>query len=140
MVDNFNDLTYVLLMISTSQEENLSGKKSFEIWDVTFGVKISIHHAAQIRYRGNNYNLCPYALKDFVEKWNKLNVYDDGITPMENFSDTKTDIIIKKTIYESIQFMSWMEGYKAKYMSLPSGKLVRVQGFTFVIQNFMQGQ
>ena len=67
-------------------------------------------------------------------------MYDDGITPMENFSDTKTDIIIKKTIYESIQFMSWMEGYKAKYMSLPSGKLVRVQGFTFVIQNFMQGQ
>ena len=39
MVDHFNDLTYVNLTISTSQEKILEEKESFEIWASTFGVK-----------------------------------------------------------------------------------------------------
>ena len=45
MVDHFSDLTHVKLMRSTSQEETLSGKASFERWAATFGVKIERYHA-----------------------------------------------------------------------------------------------
>ena len=45
MVDNFSDLTYVHLMISTSQEETLAVKAAFEIWAFTFGVKIHIYYS-----------------------------------------------------------------------------------------------
>ena len=45
MVDNFSDLTYLHLMISTIQEDNLEGKVDFERWDSTFGVKVKIYHA-----------------------------------------------------------------------------------------------
>ena len=39
--------------------------------------------------------LYPYALKAFAEQLNEIKVYDDGITPMDNFSGTKTDINLK---------------------------------------------
>ena len=45
MVDHFSDLTYVHLMISTSQEENLAVKSAFERWADTFVVKIKRYHA-----------------------------------------------------------------------------------------------
>ena len=45
MVDHFSDLTYVPLMRSTSQEENLAGKPAFERWADTFIVKIKRYHA-----------------------------------------------------------------------------------------------
>ena len=45
MVNHFGDLTYVHLMRSTSQEENLVGKSSFERWSDTFGVKINRNYA-----------------------------------------------------------------------------------------------
>ena len=45
MVDHFSDLTYVHLMISTTQEENKAGKIAFGTWDYTFGVKLNIYHA-----------------------------------------------------------------------------------------------
>ena len=44
MADHFIDLTYVQLIRSTIQEDTLSVKSVFEIWDATFGVKIKIHH------------------------------------------------------------------------------------------------
>ena len=50
MVDHFSDLTYVHLMISTIQEENLLGKPAFELWAATFGVKINIYHAENGRF------------------------------------------------------------------------------------------
>ena len=50
MVDHLSDLTYVHLMISTSQEYNLSVKAAFEIWAFTFGVKIYIYHADNGRF------------------------------------------------------------------------------------------
>ena len=36
-----------------------------------------------------------YALKEFAEQLNVLNVYDDRITPMEKFAGTTTNINIK---------------------------------------------
>ena len=39
--------------------------------------------------------LWPYVLKAFAEELNLLKVGDDGITPMEKFSSTTTDISIK---------------------------------------------
>ena len=36
----------------------------------------------------------PYALKAFEEKINELKVDDDGITPMEDFVCTTTDITL----------------------------------------------
>ena len=39
--------------------------------------------------------LCPYALKAFPEKLNELKVVSDGITPMEEFSGTTTDITLQ---------------------------------------------
>ena len=38
------------LMISTSQENNLSEKAVFEIWAGTFGGKINIYHAKNGRF------------------------------------------------------------------------------------------
>ena len=39
--------------------------------------------------------LWTYELKDFTERLNVLKVDDDGITPMEKFSSTTTDISLK---------------------------------------------
>ena len=39
--------------------------------------------------------LWPYALKYFAEQLNELKVYNDGITPMENFAGTTADITLK---------------------------------------------
>ena len=39
--------------------------------------------------------LCPYALNSLTEQLNKLKVDDDGITLMERFSGTTTNITIK---------------------------------------------
>ena len=38
--------------------------------------------------------LCPYALKAFPEQLNVPKADDDGITPMEKFSGTTTDITL----------------------------------------------
>ena len=45
IMDHFSELTYVHLMKSTSQEENLAGKPAFERWADTFIVKIKRYHA-----------------------------------------------------------------------------------------------
>ena len=37
-------------MRSTTQEENLAGKISFERWADTFGVEIKIYHADNVRF------------------------------------------------------------------------------------------
>ena len=50
MVDHCSDLTYLHLIIRTSQEEKLVVKLSFGRWATTFGVKVHIYHA-------NNYFL-----------------------------------------------------------------------------------
>ena len=39
--------------------------------------------------------LCPYTLNSFAEQFNGLKVDDCGITPMEKFSGTTTDITLK---------------------------------------------
>ena len=39
--------------------------------------------------------LCPYVMNSFQENINVLKVGDVGITPMDKFSDTTTDISIK---------------------------------------------
>ena len=44
MVDLFIDLMYVQLIRITIQEEALSVKSAFKIWDATFVVKIKIQH------------------------------------------------------------------------------------------------
>ena len=43
--------------------------------------------------------LWTYALKDFSEQLNVLKVNADGITPMEKFTGTTTDINLKKTTH-----------------------------------------
>ena len=45
MVDHLSDLSYLHIIISTIQEENLLGIVFFEIWAPTFGVKFNIYHA-----------------------------------------------------------------------------------------------
>ena len=37
----------------------------------------------------------PYAMKYFAEQWNVIKVGDDGITPMEKFAGTTTDITLR---------------------------------------------
>ena len=44
MADNFIYLTYVHLMIITSQEKHLPVKEDFERWAATFGVRIHRSH------------------------------------------------------------------------------------------------
>ena len=39
--------------------------------------------------------LRPYALKNFAEKLNEINMGDNRITPIENFSGTTTYITLK---------------------------------------------
>ena len=45
IVEHFNDLTYVNLMISKNQEKTLAVKACFEMWDATFVVNIYRYHA-----------------------------------------------------------------------------------------------
>ena len=52
--------------------------------------------------------LFPYVLKAFAGQINELKLDDDGITPMENFADTTTDITLKITTHVFVQFMSWV--------------------------------
>ena len=52
IVDHFSDLTYVHLIRRTRQEKTLEGKTAFEIWDVTFGLKINSYHADNGRFDG----------------------------------------------------------------------------------------
>ena len=60
--------------------------------------------------------LWPYELKAFGEQLNVLKLDDNGITPMENFSVTTTDITIKITTHGYVQFMSWIKYSKAIYL------------------------
>ena len=50
--------------------------------------------------------VCTHALKAFSEQLNVIKVDDDGITPMENFVGKTTDITLKITTHEVVQFMS----------------------------------
>ena len=50
MVDQFIGLTYLHLIISTSQEENRLGKADFEIWSAIFLVKINRYHEENGRF------------------------------------------------------------------------------------------
>ena len=50
LVNHFSDLTYVHLMISTSQKDILAVKSAFERWAEHFGVKIKIYHADNVRF------------------------------------------------------------------------------------------
>ena len=60
--------------------------------------------------------LWPYALKDFAEQFNLLKVDDDRITLMENFAGTTRYITLKTTTYGAVQFMSWVQYFKAIYL------------------------
>ena len=71
---------------------------------------------------------------------NENKVDDDGITPMEKFSVTTTDITIKTTTHGSIQFISRMIYCKEIYLDYPSGKTAHVQVSILVNKHFMQGQ
>ena len=84
--------------------------------------------------------LWPYVLRFFVEKLNKLKVYGDVATLIENFSGTKIDITLKITTHGSIQFMSWMQYYKATYLACSSGNLSHAQRSTSVTHHFIQDQ
>ena len=53
MVDHFSDLTYMNVMRSTNQEDNLAVKPSFERWAEKFGVKIKGYHAANESFLNN---------------------------------------------------------------------------------------
>ena len=57
--------------------------------------------------------LWPYSLKAFAEQFNVINLDYDGITPMEKCSGQQHTLILKITTHGSIQFMSWMQYYKA---------------------------
>ena len=50
MVDHFTDLTYVILIRHTSQDEILARKADFERWAATFGVEIHRYHADNERF------------------------------------------------------------------------------------------
>ena len=50
MVDLFSNLTYVYLVISTSQEDTLAGKSAFERWADIFGIKIKRYHSDYGRF------------------------------------------------------------------------------------------
>ena len=65
--------------------------------------------------------LCPHALKAFAEKFNVIKVGDDGITPVENFAGTTTDITLKISTHGDVQFMSWIKKFKAIYLYYPIG-------------------
>ena len=84
----------------------------------------------------------PSTLKEFEEQLNELKVDDDGFTPMEKFAGNKSEInlLSKITIHGAVQFVSWMQDYKATYLALSSGKISHMQGSTFVTHHFMQGQ
>ena len=50
MVDHFSDLTYVHIMIITSQEDALAGKSEFDIWAYTCRVKSNRYHTYNGRF------------------------------------------------------------------------------------------
>ena len=54
-----------------------------------------------------------YVLKDFSEQLNELKVDVYGITTMEKFAGTTTDITLKITTPGAVQFMSCMQYYKS---------------------------
>ena len=60
--------------------------------------------------------LWTYVLKVFSEQLNVVKVDGDGITPMKNFAGTTTEITLKIAIHEAVQFMSWMQDFKAIYI------------------------
>ena len=65
-------------------------------------------------------------MKAIVEKLNKVKVDDDGITLMEKFVGTKTDITLKITTHGFSQFMSLMKDYKETYLDYPSGNFAHL--------------
>ena len=62
---------------------------------LTLGARTMILHAKMYWPEKITTMLCNYVLKFFVEQLNVLKVDDDGITPMERFSGTTTDINLK---------------------------------------------
>ena len=57
MVDHFSDLTYVHLTRITIQEEILSGKAAFEIWEAIFGVETNRYHAENERFSEQHFDI-----------------------------------------------------------------------------------
>ena len=57
--------------------------------------------------------LLSYSLKAFSEKFNVLKVDYDRVPPMERFSVTTIDITIKIATHGDVQFMYWMQYFKA---------------------------
>ena len=82
--------------------------------------------------------LWSYALKAFTKQLNELNLDYYWVTPSENFSGTRTDITLKIIIHRSVQFLPWMQDYKATYLAFPSGNLANVQGSILVTHHFIQ--
>ena len=71
----------------------LLSKEKFQI--ITRGSRLLLLHAITYWPEAITTMLRPYAMKDFTEQLNVLNVDDDGITTMEKFSGTTTEIIHK---------------------------------------------
>ena len=84
--------------------------------------------------------LCTYVLKNFTEQLNLLNVDDNGITPMVNFSGTTTYILFKINTHGPVQFMPWMQYCKEIYLDYPSGSPAHMQGYILIKHHFMQDQ
>ena len=57
-----------------------------------------------------------YSLKSFVEQLNEIKVGDYGITSMENFTSTTTEITLKITTHGDVQVLTWMQYFKAIYL------------------------
>ena len=84
--------------------------------------------------------LWPCALKYFAEQLNLIKVDNYGITHMEKFEGTATDITIKITTNGAVQFMSWVQYYKEIYMYYTSGNPYHLQGYILFTHYFMQDQ
>ena len=77
-----------------------------KIQTITLGYRTFLLHAKRYCPDPITTILWPYALKAFAGILNLLNVDDDGITPVEKFLGTTTDITLKITTNWSFQFMS----------------------------------
>ena len=64
------------------------------IQTITLGYRTLLIHAKIYCLYSTTTMLCPYAIKTFVEQLDELKVDNDGITPMEKFSGTTTDITL----------------------------------------------
>ena len=94
--------------------------------------------AKNILDSANNYDIIALCTEVVLEQLNKIKVDDGWITPMEKFSDIKTDITLKIITHGDVQFVSLMKYYKARYLGCPSGNPSHMQVSILVTQYFMQ--